>query len=310
MARSTSASTTSATPTETFSDLMSKFMTHSPLSDLTWKQKDTPAEYSLDATLYASQQVMGPVKRGDELTDYKLEKHTAQVFPDFYYQFIRNFSKRSCINAAYCDRDLIAFKAAFEGPENDIRRVMASVKSDFADAFKNALGASFDDEYESAFFDRTYVETQFVKRLIELKEWPEFGIRQNVVTDEALSGNVKPYVWFLKAFNFTDTEIWMLVYPLLINGCLSRKDKITFKKKMEICQNKDGTLLDNINEFIDYLVLKKLFVKANQAQVPTTGYVSKENNPDPSKTLSDGNSKVRRDSDGEEELPLEENSNA
>ena len=56
MARSTSASTTSATPTETFSDLMSKFMTHSPLSDLTWKQKDTPAEYSLDATLYASQQ--------------------------------------------------------------------------------------------------------------------------------------------------------------------------------------------------------------------------------------------------------------
>ena len=56
MARSTSASTTSATPTETFSDLMSKFMIHSPLSDLTWKQKDTPAEYSFDATLFASQQ--------------------------------------------------------------------------------------------------------------------------------------------------------------------------------------------------------------------------------------------------------------
>ncbi|KAM9916056.1 hypothetical protein OXX80_013726, partial [Metschnikowia pulcherrima] len=56
MARSTSASTTSATPTETFSDSMSKFMTHSPSSDLTWKQKDTPGEYSLDATSYASQQ--------------------------------------------------------------------------------------------------------------------------------------------------------------------------------------------------------------------------------------------------------------
>ncbi|KAM9930952.1 hypothetical protein OXX59_000110 [Metschnikowia pulcherrima] len=56
MARSTSTSTTSATPTETFSDLMSKFMVHSPSSDLTWKQKDTPAEYSFDATSFVSQQ--------------------------------------------------------------------------------------------------------------------------------------------------------------------------------------------------------------------------------------------------------------
>ena len=307
MARSTSASTTSATPTETFSDLMSKFMIHSPLSDLTWKQKDTPAEYSFDATLFASQQVMSPVKGENELTDYKLEKDTAQVFPDFYYQFIRNFSKGSCVNAAYCDRDLTAFKAAFEGPENDIRRVMANVKNDFANAFKNALGASFDDEYETAFFDRTYVETQFVKRLIELKEWPEFGIRQNIVIEKARSGNVKPYVWFLKAFNFTDTEIWTLVYPLLINGSLSREDKTTFRKKMEICQNKDGTLLDNINDFIDCLVLKKLFAKANQVQDPTTGYVPKENNSDISKNLLDGYSEVRRDSEGEPELPSEEN---
>ncbi|KAM9933214.1 hypothetical protein OXX80_007164 [Metschnikowia pulcherrima] len=313
MARSTSTSTTSATPTETFSDLMSKFMVHSPSSDLTWKQKDTPAEYSFDATSFVSQQVMGPVKRDNELTDYKLEKDAAQVFPDFYYQFLRNFSKESCVNAAYCDRDLTAFKAAFEGPENDIRRVMANVKNDFATAFKRALGASFDDEYETAFFDRNYVETQFVKRLIELKEWPDYGIRENAVIGKALSGNVKPYVWFLKAFNSTDNEIWGRVYPLLIKGCQSKEDKTTFKKKLESYQKKDGTLLDNINNFIDCLVSKKLFVKrvpkAIQAQNSTTGDVQGEKRTDSSKKGSGGFSKFQKNSNGEKAPPFGSNPN-
>ena len=63
MTRSTATPTTPATPTETFSDLMSKFLIISPLSDLTWKQKETPAEYSFDATLFVSQHQVqsGPV---------------------------------------------------------------------------------------------------------------------------------------------------------------------------------------------------------------------------------------------------------
>ncbi|KAM9902708.1 hypothetical protein OXX69_008206, partial [Metschnikowia pulcherrima] len=303
MTRSTSTSATSATPAESFSDLMSKFMVHSPSSDLTWKEKDTPAEYSFDATSFVSQQVMSPVKRDNELTDYKLEKDMAQVFPDFYYQFLRNFSKESCVNAAYCDRNLAAFKAAFEGPETDIRRVMANVKSDFATAFKHCLGASFDDEYETAFFDRTYVETHFVKRLIELKEWYEIGVRQNTVIGKALSGNVKPYVWFLKAFNSTDAEIWDRVYPLLIRGCVSKENKIVFKKKIESYQKNDGTLLDNMNDFIDCLVQKKLFVKrglrSNQAHNSTAEDLHGEKRSDPSKKGSGATQKFQRIANGE-----------
>ncbi|KAM9913599.1 hypothetical protein OXX69_001437 [Metschnikowia pulcherrima] len=269
MTRSTAPpTTTSATPTETFSDLMSKFSIISPSSDLTWKQKETPAEYSFDATSFVSQQVMGPVKRDSELTDYKLERDKTQLFPDFYYQFVKNFSKESCVNAAYCDRDVAAFKATFEGSENDIRRVVAHVKNDFATAFRQSLGESFDEEYETTFFDRYYVENQFVKKMIELKEWPAIGIRQNAVIGKALSGDVKPYVWFLKAYNSTDEEIWAQVYPLLIKGCSTRQDVKTFQKNMEKLQAKDGNIIDNMKEFVECLESKDLFSKRQQRGRP------------------------------------------